>query len=134
MRLVPDMTAAGTLDLLKRHLAKHGFGDIEVNMTGGYDPTETDPKSRLIRAQQAAYKKAGVEPSLWPRLAGSWPGVTFTGAPLRLPAGQFGLGIGGGAHAPDEFFLIDSTNPKVAGLDGATASYVDLLYALAEVR
>ena len=134
MRLVPDMTAAGTLELLKRHLAKHGFGDLEVNMTGGYDPTETAPDSRLIRAQQAAYRKAGIEPSLWPRLAGSWPGVTFTGAPLRLPAGQFGLGMGGGAHAPDEFFLIDSVNPRLAGLDGATASYVDLFYALAEVR
>jgi acetylornithine deacetylase/succinyl-diaminopimelate desuccinylase-like protein len=134
MRLVPDMTAAGTLELLKRHLAKHGFGDIEVNMTGGYDPTETAPDSRLIRAQQAAYRKAGVEPGLWPRLAGSWPGVTFTGPPLRLAAGQFGLGTGGGAHAPDEFFLIDSTNPKVAGLDGAIASYVDLFYALAQVR
>ena len=59
MRLVPDMTAEGTLELLKRHLAKHGFGDIEVNMTGGYDPTETAPDSRLIRAQQAAYRKAG---------------------------------------------------------------------------
>jgi hypothetical protein len=35
MRLVPDMTAAGTLALLKEHLAKHGFGDIEVNMSGG---------------------------------------------------------------------------------------------------
>jgi len=34
MRLVPDMTARGTLELLKAHLAKHGFGDIEVNMTG----------------------------------------------------------------------------------------------------
>ena len=42
MRLVPDMTAKDTLALLKAHLAKHGFGDIEVNMTGGYDPTETD--------------------------------------------------------------------------------------------
>jgi acetylornithine deacetylase/succinyl-diaminopimelate desuccinylase-like protein len=134
MRLVPDMTAAGTLDLLKRHLAKHGFGDIEVNMSGGYDPTETAPDSRLIRAQQAAYRKAGIEPGMWPRLAGSWPGVTFTGPPLRLAAGQFGLGTGGGAHAPDEFFLIDSANPKVAGLDGATASYIDLFYALAQVR
>ena len=134
MRLVPDMTADGTLELLKRHLAKHGFGEIEVNMSGGYDPTETAPDSRLIRAQQAAYRKAGIEPVLWPRLAGSWPGVTFTGAPLRLAAGQFGLGTGGGAHAPDEFFLIDSANPKVAGLDGAIASYVDLFYALAEVR
>ena len=41
MRLVPDMTATDTLAKLKAHLAKHGFGDIEVNMTGGYDPTQT---------------------------------------------------------------------------------------------
>jgi acetylornithine deacetylase/succinyl-diaminopimelate desuccinylase-like protein len=134
LRLVPDMTANDTLELLKRHLARHGFGDIEVNMTGGYDPTETDPNSRLIRAQQAAYRKAGIEPGLWPRLAGSWPGVTFTGPPLSLPAGQFGLNYGGGAHAPDEFFVIKAANAKVAGLDGAAASYVDFLYALAEVR
>ncbi len=33
MRLVPDMTAADTLQKVKAHLAKHGFGDIEVNMT-----------------------------------------------------------------------------------------------------
>src|SRR6516164_2675245 len=47
MRLVPDMTAQGTLELLKQHLQKHGFGDIEVNMSGGYDPTQTSPDSRL---------------------------------------------------------------------------------------
>jgi acetylornithine deacetylase/succinyl-diaminopimelate desuccinylase-like protein len=129
MRLVPDMTAKGTLDLLRQHLAKHGFGDIEVNMSGGYDPTETAPDSKLVQAMIAAYKTMGIEPLLWPRLAGSWPGVTFTGAPLRLPAGQFGLGLGGGAHAPDEFWLIESSNPKVAGMDGATASFVEFLYA-----
>ena len=37
LRLVPDMTAAGALAALKAHLAKRGFGDIEVNMTGGYE-------------------------------------------------------------------------------------------------
>jgi acetylornithine deacetylase/succinyl-diaminopimelate desuccinylase-like protein len=131
MRLVPDMTRDGTVALLKAHLAKHGFGDIEVNLTGGYDPTSTDPNSKLIKAQAAAYRKNGIEPLLWPRLAGSWPGVTFTGAPLNLPAGQFGLGHGSGAHAPDEYFLIESSNPKVSGLDGAVKSYVDLFYALA---
>ena len=131
MRLVPDMTAMGTLELLKAHLAKRGFGDIEVNMSGGYDPTETAPDSRLIQAQIATYRKLGIEPVLWPRLAGSWPGVTFTGAPLSLPAGQFGLGYGGGAHAPDEFWLIDSANPKVAGMDGAVRSFVEFFYACA---
>ena len=131
MRLVPDMTAKGTLDLLKAHLARHGFGDIEVNMSGGYDPTETDPESKLVQAMVATYRKSGVEPLLWPRLAGSWPGVTFTGEPLRLPAGQFGLGHGSGAHAPDEYYVIEASNPKVAGLDGAVKSYVDFLYLLA---
>src|SRR5207247_8730937 len=36
LRLVPDMTAAEALAALKAHLAKEGFGDIEVHMTGGY--------------------------------------------------------------------------------------------------
>lgn len=131
MRIVPDMTAQGTLALLKDHLAKHGFGDIEVNMSGGYDPTETDPDSKLVKAFQAAYRAGGIDPLLWPRLAGSWPGVTFTGAPLHLAAGQFGLGHGDGAHAPDEYFIIDSANPNVAGMDGAVTSYIDLFYKLA---
>jgi acetylornithine deacetylase/succinyl-diaminopimelate desuccinylase-like protein len=131
VRLVPDMTAKGTLDLIKAHLAKHGFGDVEVNMTGGYDPTETPADARLVKAMVTTYQKAGIDPLLWPRLAGSWPGVTFTGDPLRLPAGQFGLGHGDGAHAPDEYWLIESVNPKVAGMDGAVRSYVDLFYALA---
>ena len=125
------MTAKGTLELLQKHLAKHGFGDVEVNMSGGYDPTETAADSRLIKGLLTAYQKAGLDPVLWPRLAGSWPGVTFTGAPLKLPAGQYGLGHGGGAHAPDEHFVIESANPKLAGLDGAVRSFVDLFYALA---
>jgi len=131
MRLVPDMTASGTLELLKEHLAKHGFGDIEVNMSGGYDPNQTSPDSKLIQAQMATYKKLGLDPLLWPRAAGSWPGYIFTTAPLNLPAGHFGLGHGTGAHAPNEYYLIDSTNPKVAGIDGAVSSFVEYLYALA---
>jgi len=131
MRLVPDMTASGTLALLKDYLAKKGFGDIEVNMSGGYDPNQTSPDTKLIQAQMATYKKLGQDPLLWPRAAGSWPGYIFTNPPLSLPAGHFGLGHGTGAHAPNEYYLIDSTNPKVAGLDGAVGSFVEYLYALA---
>jgi len=131
MRLVPDMTAEDTLAKLKTHLAKRGFGDIEVNMSGGYDPTQTDPNSPLIQAQLTSYRKLGFDPLLWPRSAGSWPGCVFTCAPLKLPAGFFGLGHGTGAHAPDEYYLIESTHPRVLGLDGAVASFVEYLYALA---
>jgi acetylornithine deacetylase/succinyl-diaminopimelate desuccinylase-like protein len=131
MRLVPDMTAVESLAALKAHLAKKGFADIEVNMSGGYDPTSTPADAALIRAASAVYKHHGIDPVMMPRLAGSWPGYVFTGDPLRLPAGHFGLGHGSGAHAPDEYYVIESANPKVQGLDGATRSYVEYLYELA---
>jgi acetylornithine deacetylase/succinyl-diaminopimelate desuccinylase-like protein len=133
LRLVPDMKASEALEALKRHLAKKGFGDVEVNMTGGYDPTTTPGDSALIKAMLACYRRSGVDPILWPRIAGSWPGYVFTSEPLKLPAGHFGMGHGSGAHAPDEYLLIESSNPKVQGFDGAARSMVEYLAELAVV-
>jgi acetylornithine deacetylase/succinyl-diaminopimelate desuccinylase-like protein len=134
LRLVPNMTVEDSLAKLRAHLAKRGFGDVEVNVSGGYDPTETAEDSRIIRAQQAVFTRAGVPFALFPRNAGSWPGFVFTGPPLGLPAGQFGLGTGAGAHAPNEYFVIESLSPAVAGIDGVTMGYVDFLYEMAAIR
>jgi acetylornithine deacetylase/succinyl-diaminopimelate desuccinylase-like protein len=131
MRLVPDMTAEDSLAKLKAHLAKRGYGDIEVNMSGGYDPTTTSINSPLIRTEIASYKAAGINPVINPRLAGSWPGYLFTAAPLEKPAGHFGFGLGNGAHAPNEYYVITSANPKVRGFDDAALGYAEFLYALA---
>ncbi len=133
IRLVPDMTASETLAALKAHLAKHGFGDVEVNMTGGYDPTSTAPDAAVIRAETAVYKRAGIDPIVMPRGAGSWPGYVFTGEPLKLAAGHFGMGHGSGAHAPNEYFVIESSTPKVQGIDGAVYSFAEYLYEVATI-
>ncbi len=133
MRIVPDMTALGTLDLLKAHLAKKGFSDIEVNMTGGYDPTSTSVNAPFVKAEEAVYKANNIDPIMWPRQAGSWPGYVFTGAPLNLAAIQFGLGHGNGAHAPNEYYVIDSANPKIDGYDGAARSHIDFMYTVASM-
>jgi acetylornithine deacetylase/succinyl-diaminopimelate desuccinylase-like protein len=130
-RLVPNMTLAEARTKMRAHLDKRGFSDIELNVSGGYDPTQTDENSKLIQSEIALYKTFGITPSLNPRLAGSWPGVTFTGAPLHLPASHFGMGYGTGAHAPNEFYLIESTNPKISGMDDAALSYVQYLYQIA---
>jgi acetylornithine deacetylase/succinyl-diaminopimelate desuccinylase-like protein len=134
LRLVPDMTAAEAFTALKAHLAKKGFGDIEVRMSGGYDPTSTPADAGIVRAGTAVYKKNGIDPVVLPRTAGSWPGYIFTGDPLRLPADHFGLGHGNGAHAPDEYYLIESKNPKVQGIDGAVRSYVEFLHEFARTN
>jgi len=131
LRLVPDMTYEGALAQLRAHLAKRGFGDIEVTPSGGYDPTDTPFEAPLIQAQLAVARRAGIEPAVMPRLAGSYPGYAFTSAPLRLAAGHFGFGHGSGAHAPDEYFVIEPMNPSVADWDGAVASHVAYLFALA---
>jgi acetylornithine deacetylase/succinyl-diaminopimelate desuccinylase-like protein len=133
LRLVPDMKAEEALAALKAHLAKQGFSDIEVNMTGGYDPNSSSADASVIRAEVNVYKRGGVDPIMMPRNAGSWPGYVFTGEPLKLPAGHFGLGHGSGAHAPDEYYVIESSNPKVQGMDGAVMSFVEYLYEVAKV-
>jgi acetylornithine deacetylase/succinyl-diaminopimelate desuccinylase-like protein len=130
-RLVPNMTREEAERKLKAHLAKRGFSDIEVIVSGGYSPTETAEDSVVVRAAAAALDRAGIAYSLFPRRAGSWPGVVFTGPPLKMAAGHYGLGRGGGAHAPDEWLLIDSSDPKVAGFEGQAVAFADYLYEVA---
>jgi acetylornithine deacetylase/succinyl-diaminopimelate desuccinylase-like protein len=131
LRLVPNMTREEAVAKLKAHLAKRGFGDLEVNVTGGYDPTTTAADAPLVLAQARVYRRSGIDPIMWPRRAGSWPGYVFTGEPLKLAAGHFGVAHGLGAHAPNEYFLIESSNPKLAGFDTAVKSHVDYLFELA---
>jgi acetylornithine deacetylase/succinyl-diaminopimelate desuccinylase-like protein len=105
-----------------------------MKVSGGYDPTETAESSRLIQAELATYRALGVTANLNPRLAGSWPGAVFTAPPVSIPAGHFGIGSGSGAHAPNEWYLVESTNPKVAGITDATMGYVEMMYQLAALK
>ena len=132
-RLVPNMTLAEVRTKMRAHLDKRGFTDIELNVSGGYDPTETPENSTLTKAEIALYRNFGIEPSLNPRSAGSWPGVNFTGAPLHMAASHYGMGYGTGAHAPNEFYVIESSNPKIYGMDDAVFAYVQYLYQIAAV-
>jgi len=132
MRLVPGMTFDAAVAALRAHLAKRGYGDIEVNVTGGYNPTQSDANAPLIQAQLAVARAHGITPQLWPRSAGSYPGFAFTDPPLSLPSGHYGLGYGTGAHAPDEYFVIESTNKNLDGFDGAAMSYAEYFYVLAK--
>jgi acetylornithine deacetylase/succinyl-diaminopimelate desuccinylase-like protein len=59
--------------------------------------------------------------------------VNFTGPPLEMAAGHFGVGRGGGAHAPDEWLLIDSSDPKVAGYEQQAVMFAAYLYEVARV-
>src|SRR6266403_1308508 len=79
LRLVPDMTAAEALAALKAHLAKKGFGDIEVRMTGGYDPNSTPPTPRSSVLRPKCIARAGLTRSFSRAARGRGP-VTYSPA------------------------------------------------------
>ncbi|HUP47018.1 MAG TPA: M20/M25/M40 family metallo-hydrolase [Thermoanaerobaculia bacterium] len=128
-RLVPDQTPEEALRLIRQHLDRQGFTDIEIRLMGGYPPAQTSASAPLVQQAISVYNKYGLTPALTPRLAGSAPYYVFTR--LGLPLLAAGIGHGSGAHAPNEYMLV---NPKegsrIANLPTIEKFYVDLLYAL----
>lgn len=130
-RLVPNQTPDESLRLIRRHLDARGFQDVVIRQLSGYPPAQTSVEAPLVRAAIGAYNKRGVTPSVAPRLAGSAPYYVFTQT-LQLPLVPGGLGHGSGAHAPNEYMVIEpAAGSRIAGLAEVEKFYVDLLHALA---
>ncbi len=43
------------------------------------------------------------------------------------------MGHGSGAHAPNEYYVIESTNKNVEGFDEAARKYVEFLFELGSI-
>ena len=130
-RLIPNQVIKEQEQLIRAHLDRQGFSDIEMRTLGGGDEwSRTSVKAAPVQSVLSVYQKYGIEPAIWPRSAGSSPQAQYTRAPLNLPACDGGLGHGGRAHAVDEYFVIEG-NDKVAGLADCEKSMVDILFAYA---
>ena len=130
-RLVPNQQPEEALRLVREHLDRNGFSDIAIRELSGYPPAQSSVTSSLVQAAIGVYTKYGRTPLVQPRLAGSAPYYVFTGT-LGLPTVMGGLGHGSGAHAPNEYLVIDpQPGSTIAGLAEMEMAYADLLYALA---
>src|SRR5438309_99681 len=114
IRLVKDMTVAGTLGKLRAHLEKRGFGDLRIDVHGPYGPAKTDPDSGIARSAIEAVQAHGKEPEVWPSSGGTMPAFAFDEY-LHLPWVATGLGHGAHAHAPNEYASIDGMRRFIAG-------------------
>ncbi len=130
-RLVPDQTPEEALRLMRAHLDAQGFSDIQVRVLSGYPPAQTSVTAALVQATIGVYNKYGHPPLVSPRLAGSAPYYVFTDV-LGLPMVAGGFGHGGGAHAPNEYLVVEAQpGSEIAGLAEMECGFVDLLHALA---
>ena len=129
-RLVPDQTPEEALRLIRAHLDANGFADLEIRRLGGYPPAQTSVSSPMIRTAIGVYNKYGMTPAVAPRIAGSAPYYLFTGR-LGLPLLAGGVGVGAGAHAPNEYLVLEpKAGSKVGGLREQEKFFVDLMFAL----
>jgi acetylornithine deacetylase/succinyl-diaminopimelate desuccinylase-like protein len=131
-RLVPNQTPDEAVALIRKHLDAAGFPDVQVRKLSGYPPAQTSVEAPLVQAVIGVFNKHGFTPSVPPRLAGSAPYYIFTDR-LKLPLVPAGLGHGGGAHAPDEYLVIEPrAGSRVASLAAMEKFYVDVVHAMAE--
>ena len=106
-RLVPDLTPELVLSLLRAHLDRRGFTDVEITPHHGERPSrwpaDTAVATAAVAANRAAY---GTEPVVYPLMAGSGPMAQVCDQ-LGIPAVGFGSGNAGSAnHAPNENITI----------------------------
>ncbi len=102
-RLVPDLTPELCVELLRAHLDRRGFTDVEVVPLSGEHPALSAVDADIVTACQAAARDVyGHEPVMIPLSPGSGPMYPLTTA-LNIPTVMAGVGYSDArAHAPDE--------------------------------
>ncbi|HEX8682994.1 MAG TPA: M20/M25/M40 family metallo-hydrolase [Ardenticatenaceae bacterium] len=102
-RLVPNLTPELVHDLLRQHLDRHGFSDIQIIAEEGEHPVKGQVESEVVRAALSAIERVtGTPPTLWPNMAATGPMHPVT-AQFGIPAVGFGVGYyGSNTHAPNE--------------------------------
>jgi acetylornithine deacetylase/succinyl-diaminopimelate desuccinylase-like protein len=106
-RLVPDLTPALVRRLVREHLDRRGFTDIELTPHHGEGPSRWPADSLAARAAVAACRDTyGVDPVVYPLMAGSGP-MAQVSDELGIPTVGFGSGNARSAnHAPNENIAI----------------------------
>jgi acetylornithine deacetylase/succinyl-diaminopimelate desuccinylase-like protein len=101
-RLVPDLTMGRVEELLRAHLVKHGFDDIEVSLISGYDPAKTPVSHPFIRILRSATWEliAPTPVNVFPLMFGSGPAYLFSPHTPICYGGNPIEGVNG--HAPNE--------------------------------
>ncbi|MGB8507968.1 MAG: M20/M25/M40 family metallo-hydrolase, partial [Pyrinomonadaceae bacterium] len=109
-RLVPDLTPALVVKLLRAHLDTRGFQDVEIVELGGAPFAKSSPQSYVARAAvESVTEIYGAAPIVYPLDPASGPvgavcGVQFPPTPVV----SFGVSYSGSnPHGPDENIRLD---------------------------
>jgi len=141
IRYSPKMNGLEIVKRFREQLDRNGYKDVELKIIGDVPWSKMSYDTDIARAMTQMYDQFNIphsQPSLTPTiLGGYWPAYLFSNqevgqrvAPVSMPIGMGGAGHGGGAHAANEFMVIEGAG-KVYGYAGAEKSHAAIFYNFA---
>jgi acetylornithine deacetylase/succinyl-diaminopimelate desuccinylase-like protein len=133
-RYVPNMTGPDIVAKLRKQLDKNGYKDVEIRIIGDVPWAKMRYDTEIARALMQTYDTFGIAyttPADTESILGPyWPAYLFAGDPLDIPIVGGAAGLGGNAHAANEYYVIEGAG-KVYGIAGAEKSIATVLYNFA---
>jgi acetylornithine deacetylase/succinyl-diaminopimelate desuccinylase-like protein len=135
IRYVPNMTGPDIVKKLRAYLDKEGYQDVKINVVGDVPWAKMHYDTDIAHAVEKTFKAFNVDyqqplEDQASILGGYWPAYLFAGDPINIPIAGGMAGSGGGAHAANEFYVIEGAK-KTYGMAGAEKSVAMTLYNFA---
>jgi acetylornithine deacetylase/succinyl-diaminopimelate desuccinylase-like protein len=141
IRYVPKMNGLDIVKRVREQLDRNGYKDVELKVIGDVPWSKMTYDTDIARAMTQAYEQFNIphsQPADYPSiLGGYWPSYLFSNqevgervAPVSMPIGMGGAGLGGNAHAANEYFVIEGAG-KVYGMAGAEKVHAAIFYNFA---
>jgi acetylornithine deacetylase/succinyl-diaminopimelate desuccinylase-like protein len=137
-RYIPNMHGLDIVKKLRWQLDHNGYKDVQVKLIGDVPWSKMSYDSDIARAIMKTYSDFGI-PYATPAdgesiLGGYWPSYLFSNgevgqkiAPVSMPIAGGAAGLGGRAHAANEYYVIEGAG-KVYGMAGAEKSVATIVY------
>jgi acetylornithine deacetylase/succinyl-diaminopimelate desuccinylase-like protein len=117
----PEQAAAA----VRRHLADHGFGHVQVSLLDAYPWAKAEPGNRSELAMRASYQALGRTAVPYPLAPWCAPYFVFDRI-LGLPWASGGVGHAAGAHGPDEYATLAGLEEHIVGAAAFLLAYAGL--------
>ena len=141
IRYIPDMDGIDLVKKIRAQIDRNGYKDVDLKIIGDVPWAKMSYDTDIARALETTYdifhipySKKGSNPSI---LGPYWPAYLFGNGPVgqrvepvEMPIIGGGAGMGGRAHAANEYYVIEGSG-KVYGMAGAEKSVATVLYAFA---
>ncbi len=143
IRYVPNMNGMDLVKKIRAQLDRNGYKDVELKVIGDVPWSTVDPKNDMNSAAARMYDAFGVTSRRIQadnhvpdssEMGGYWPSYLFNNgkvgqrvSPVGMPIGGGNVGMGGRAHAANEFYVIEGAG-NTYGMAGAEKSIATDIY------